>query len=402
MTVRGFLMAMVSFVAFLLFLGNQSIHAEKVRGVTDNTITIGSICDMTGPANAILGALGMGGGIRNCFRQINDEGGINGRKVKLVMEDDRYSIPGALSGFKKLFYKDRMLALCGVSGTPQTTALLPNIMDKKVPVITISLVERMVTPYKRYIFIPSCSYEDHIKVLVDYIMQELKAKNPRIALVSLDSVDFRRAALAATKKGGKKYGFDVVAVDVVPLGAIDATTQVLHLKRVKADHIIVHCNIGSAVAFLRDARKYSLKAKFFGGYYSCDEDVVKLVGKAANNLWGVHTFSSWFEDNPGMKNLRGATMGYEPKPKTRNRFYVQGWVMASICAEGMRKAGKDLNHETLVDALEKFKDFDTQGLTAPITYSSTSHKPKEYTRVYKANVEKGVLEPVTDWRKPSY
>ena len=88
-----------------MFLNDFDSQAEEVRGVRDDTIKIGTIMDMTGPAADNLMPYAIG--VRNYFKYINDKGGINGRKVKVIVEDDRYTIPMAMAAFKKLVFKDK-------------------------------------------------------------------------------------------------------------------------------------------------------------------------------------------------------------------------------------------------------------------------------------------------------
>ena len=102
------LLAVVVSVFVLALFSSVASYAEKVRGVTGDTVKIGLIGDMTGPVTAVI--VPMANGIKNYFKNINAQGGIHGRKVKVIHEDDRYSIPLTFAAFKKLVYKDKVLA----------------------------------------------------------------------------------------------------------------------------------------------------------------------------------------------------------------------------------------------------------------------------------------------------
>ncbi|KAF0120891.1 MAG: amino acid/amide ABC transporter substrate-binding protein HAAT family, partial [bacterium] len=143
------LILVVMLLVSILFISNFSSQAKEVRGVTDDTIKIGIIMDMTGPVADNLMPYAIG--VRNYFKYINDKGGINGRKVDVIVEDDRYSIPMAVAAFKKLVFKDRILAIIGLA-SPQTTALLSQIEKNKLSTITYSNMRTMTTPFRRYIF----------------------------------------------------------------------------------------------------------------------------------------------------------------------------------------------------------------------------------------------------------
>jgi len=402
MNKRSLLITIIMVFSVFVLLVNNPSHAEKVRGVSDSTVTIGLIMPMTGPIAPTEGALGVAGASRNYFRYINEKGGINGRKMKAIIHDCRFTIPGAVAGFKRLIFKENAFAIF-LPGTGQTVALTNHIMKREVPAITASLSETVITPVdkKRYIFIPCASYQDQIKILIDYIMKDLKAKNPRIALATLE-IEYGKVGLAAAKKRLKEYGLKLVDLEIMPLGALDASTPVLNIKRAKADFVIVHLDISTAIPFIRDAKKYRLTAMMLGDYYSCDQDIIKAAGSGAKNYMGSHTFNSWYDDTPAMAELRDITMRYEPRsPKTRNRYYIQGWVMSTILAEGIKRAGKGLTPKSMIKAMESLRDFDTNGLSGPITYTPTNHKAGEYSRLFKADVEKGRMVPISGWRKPS-
>lgn len=77
-----------------------------------------------------------------------------------------------------------------------------------------------------------------------------------------------------------------------------------------------------------------------------------------------------------------------------------GWMSTMIMAEAMKRAGRELDGESFINAMETIKDFGGDGIGSPITYTPTSHKGSDYCRLYKADVEKGLLISVTGWRKP--
>jgi branched-chain amino acid transport system substrate-binding protein len=111
--------------------------------------------------------------MRNYYRNQNEQGGIHGRKVKLIVEDTRYPIPLSSAAFKKLLYRDKVFALFGPDGTGQTMVLKGQIEKLKVPSIGISVAKTIVQPTQRYIFIAATPYEDQISVMFDYLMNVL-------------------------------------------------------------------------------------------------------------------------------------------------------------------------------------------------------------------------------------
>ncbi|MFH1625890.1 MAG: ABC transporter substrate-binding protein, partial [Pseudomonadota bacterium] len=338
-------------------------------------------------------------GIVTYFKHVNSIGGIHGRKVKMILEDDRYAIPPAIAAFKKLVFKDQMFATFGPSQTGAVAALFSQIEKERLVTFPPGHSERLITPHKRYIFMPGASYADQIKVIFDYIMGKSKTEEPRIAIVRFD-LEYGKVGLNAAEKRAKFYNTKLVSDVILAPGALEATSQVLTLKRDKASCVILHGNPSMAVSILRDARKLGFKARFIGTLGCTDNTVVEMAGKAAESYIGTHYFASWYDDVPGIERIKEVTRTYYPDTKPRSQFYTMGWSVANIFKEGLERAGGNLTSETFVNALEGLKDFDTQGICGPVTYTGTSHKPNEYSKFFRADVDKGRLVSFPDWLKP--
>ena len=387
---------------FLILFSSISSYSTEVRGVTGDTINIGLIADMTGPVTAVT--VPMANGVKNYFRYINEQGGINGRKIRVFHEDDRYSVPNTFAAFKKLVYKDRILAAILITQTAGIAALMPHYQKEKLPIISVSTARVMTEPVKRYIFTVKDTYENGAKVGVDYIMKDLNAKNPVLGIVRLDNDSGKMGANGA-KEAAKHYGVKYHE-EAIPAGAIDSTSQVLNMKRAEADYVVMPGSDGTAITFLRDARKLGYKPKIFiGTLFSNSEFIVKTAGKGAENFICENPFASWGDKSPGMEKMMKITMQITKKYEVGEKQtvdYTLGWVKGMVFAEGMKRAGKNLNSESLIDGMESIKDFDTGGLTGLITYGPDDHKGGGFTRFLKADVSMGTLIPITGWRKPSF
>ena len=242
-------------------------------------------------------------------------------------------------------------------------------------------------------------YSEQVKVMFDYLINDMKVKDPKIAIVFSDNESGRNVRNAVVRYC-KYYKLNLIREEILNFGSIEASSQVLNLKRAKADHVFHLGTIGTSSALLREANKLGYKAIFFDTMYGCDKDTVKMVGKAAENFYGAHQFSPWHDKSQGMDELKAITLEYYPGSKPRNRFYTQSWVIGMIITEAIKRAGRDLNGETFIDAMETIENFDTKGLCGLISFGTKNHKALVYDRIYKADVEKKVMVPITGWRKP--
>ncbi|MDY6968833.1 MAG: ABC transporter substrate-binding protein [Spirochaetota bacterium] len=387
------LLLLLSFV-FFLFIFSSALSSKKIQPVTGNIAKIGAIMDQTGPASSL--GIPYTKAVRNYFHYINDNGGINGRKIKFVVEDDGYSIPRAFAAFKKLIFKDEVLTILACGGTGQNTALFPQIKKNRIPVNTVSWSWTMTSPVRRYIFTPGNDNKDEIKIIIDYIIHTLQPKDLRIAIVSPD-VEYGKSGVKVAQKRAKQYKVKLVQREILAPGAIDATSQILSLRKKKATHIINLSVGGPFLAFLRDAKRYGYFPIIFGSFHIVGDEVAKIAGNAAKNVYGAGAMGSWHDNTDGAKEIRKITFKYNPDIEPPNRYYIKGWITAKITHEGIKRAGKNLSNESFVDALETIKNLDMKALTGPISYSSKDHKGNNYARMYKADIAKGYFMPVTSW-----
>ena len=400
--VSKFTVISVLLTFMLLALSISSVYANDERGVTKDTIKFGQLIDLTGPVandgRPIYEA------IKTFYRHINDDGGIHGRKIKFIVEDDRYSVPAAMAAFKKLVFKDKVLYIQGPSGSSQMVALIGQAEKSRIPIISVTVGKKIIEPYKRFNFTMASLYKDQQAVIFDFIMNDLKAKNPRIAYLYPDT-EYGKRALEAARSSAERYGIKMVKEEVLNVGAIDASSAIMNLKRVSPDYVINQGVLMSVVTFIKDAKKFKFKSNYIGVYAACTEQPIKMFRGSEVTYYGNNCYSSWYENEPGVVNMRQLTLKYKPGTEEQylkhyTKLYTVGWLLSSIYVEGLKRAGRDLNAETLVDALETFREVGFGGLSGPITYTSKSHKANSYSKMYKADVEKGIFIPLGGWRKP--
>lgn len=372
-------------------------NAGEIRGVTERTIRMGTIGDLTGPIATSW--LAVADALRDYFRHVNDNGGIHGRHIINTFEDDRYTIPLALSSFKKLVYRDRVLLLMAASGVGHTHSIIPLAEKHKVPMIAQTNNYNYFHPVRKYIFTAIPFYEDQIKLIFEYIFEDLKSQNPAIALAYTDTAS-GHISRDTCRKMTKKYKPANYVEAIISVGAADVTSQILNVKRSKPDFVIIHGYTGSTSAFMRDAYKLKLKSNFIVIQYGCVDDVVRIAGIAAKDLMGTNCFNPWNDDSPGITKLRQTVMKYHPGTEWKNRNFTQGWFAGMLIHNGLKNAGRDLRPETVVEGLERIYNFDTGGICGIVSFGPDDHKPIDYSRFYKADVDKKQFVPISDWRKP--
>jgi branched-chain amino acid transport system substrate-binding protein len=375
------------FVLAIFFICLFAEPCFAARGVTKDSIKIGIINQKTGPASAL--GLPHSYGTIDYFEYINEQGGINGRKIVVIFEDDQFEAPKSVALFNKLIHRDQVLTITNCGGTNQTIANnIPNTTARE-----------FWEPYNPYLFSMGCTYEGQYQVMVDYIFNDLKAEKPRIGVVYAKK-EYGKMGLEATRERAKAYGADLACELVLPTGAVDASSQILALQQNNVDYVITCDILPPIVTFLKTAERYNYNPKaIFGFNWAADPSIVEACGNAAKNFIGANYVGSWTDNAPGINLMRELAKKYGRDLKLTS-LYLNGAGAGMIFVEAFKRAGKNLNPDTLKEAFETLRNFETGGIFPPVTYTSKSHTPPEMVKLFKADVPNKTLAPITDWRKP--
>ncbi len=379
----------------LIFIGGN-VFAGEAPGVTEDKITIGTISPLTGKI-AMVG-VPIANAIKDYFDYLNDQGGIHGRKLEVISEDGKYDPPQAIASLKKLIDRDKIFALASTSGTPITLALNPTITREKLPSMApIPAYGIFGLKSPKYLFSYGPYYAEQVVFNIEYILFTLGAKNPRIAFFYQDD-EFGKDGYRGFKAAVKEYRLNVVAKEKYTRGAIDISSQVLNIKRANPDFLIITAIPSHAIMLLKEANRQGLNIPIFSCANARLEAVIKVAGEAAANYYCAENIALPNETQiPGMAKLIEIRNKRNPESKIPPKYYVLSYVNALILGEGLKMAGKDLDREKLRDALESIQNFDTEGLTGPITFTPSDHCPLTTMRVVRADPKTGFYKAITDW-----
>lgn len=368
---------------------------EKVPGVTADTITIGAIGDFTGPQVATSAPKIQA--MNDYAKWINDKGGINGRKIVIKWEDDAWKTDKAIAAFRKL-NDEGIFALVGQAGSTQWTGLDPEIRAAKIPVIGPSQTTKMQSD-NPYTYNTMLSYDIQGPLLVQRAVSDFKGPGkPKIAILAPEgasSLEFENAI----KAEAAKEGATVVDSERVSYSVSDMAGPVTKIKQAGGDAVIWLANVTMMNLYLRDAARLGLNAKVYMAYPTVDPVVWETAGpEAAKNVVGLHPWSPIYEKGAGLEEMRQAAAKYNtPADITNSMNYINGWVPMMVFTEALKRAGKDVTRENFLKALESIQNFDTGGISGPISYGPGNHNGSSYGRFYSYDFSKKQLVPVSDW-----
>ncbi|HYM91483.1 MAG TPA: ABC transporter substrate-binding protein, partial [bacterium] len=288
----------------------------------------------------------------------------------------------------------------GISGwgTGDSILMKPQIETYGVPYIPASFHAGLLEPPNDWIWLIGPSYTDHMKALLDYAKRSYKGiGKPRVALAVHNS-DFGRSPVGPAREYGPKIGVEIVAVEEVPANAIDATSQLLNMKRYAPTHIIIQNVARPCAIVVRDARKLNINAQVLGIHYIGDELLFDLAGEAADGVIASTFVSNWFENVPGMALVHNINQTYHPGIIVRPLHYTQGIVHAMVWVEALKRA-QTPDRAGVAKALSGL-GMRTDGLTAPISYGANNRKGASAIKLLQADVKTRQFKLFVDWYAP--
>jgi len=336
-------------------------------GVTDKEIKVGGVVDLSGPIAFMGKAVARGAG--TYFKHINDQGGVQGRKINYLVEDDGYSPPKAVAAAKKLIDRDQVFCMFMVLGSAQSLAMYPLLEKAGVPLVQPATQNSHIAdPPKKYLFLADPNYVTQAKLAVEYALDDLKIKEPKVGMIYQDDEpghDYRDGV----KLTCKHYKLNLVADVSYKRGTVDFSSHVAKLKDAGADVVLMWTLVREPAGILKEAAKVEYKPVWITAVPSTDNMVLELAGDAAFSSKGFYGTGPVYllePDYPPAAELLKIWPKYNGDSKPS--FYDwYGWGSAKILVEGLKRAGANPTREGLIKALETFTDFKTE-VFGPITW----------------------------------
>ncbi len=355
----------------LAALTGSALAAEP--GITASEVTVGMWSPLTGPT-ALLGTSERDA-IEIAFGEINAAGGVNGRKLKLIVYDDGGSPQEALAAVRRLTDQDQVFALIAGSTSGSTLPVLPLIRRTQVPFIaSISSNNKLLQPFSRYVFRIYANETAQAENIVDYA---LKAGFKKPAII-YTSNDYGIGGEEVVAHRLKQDGLSLVARERYNQGDQDFGAQLLRIKQAGADGLFIWAFSAEAGIIARQAREVGLDVPLVGGGATATPLFPRAAGPAGIGFVAASTVANLPDSSntPAVAAYRAAlSRRYDgnPPPGRPSEYDLSGYAAAMVFAEALRRAGLEPTREGLVKALETFKDFDT-AVTFPVTFTETQHE----------------------------
>ncbi|MDR7463596.1 MAG: ABC transporter substrate-binding protein [Armatimonadota bacterium] len=376
--------------ASITLFGVSTIEAQE-RGVTPGEVVFGSSMPLSGPA-AYWG--GVGKGMDAYVRYLNDQGGIHGRKLRFVLQDDSYLPPRAVVNVRELVERFGVFAIVGTIGTANNFAIRDYIIASKVLWISPGADSSMWAGFrqKRYLFVTTFAYVHEAATLTRYATEKLGVKsvsvfyqNDLYGAKGLLGVKRAASALKGKVKLASAIPFEVTDTDV--------SSHALKLRGSEADAVVLYATPRHAALLVREMAKIGYRPRLLASLTLVDPIMFTLAGEA----WDEVYQTTWFPlpgHDPKVDETLQILIKYDPALRANPYNALGGVAWLEPFLEGLRRAGRDLTADRFVSAMETIRNWDGQVMRG-VTFGPDRRQGTN--RFYIVRAEKGRYLKLSDW-----
>lgn len=354
--------------------------AASAPGVTATEVKIGTSVPLTGPA-ANYGPISSGV-YKAYYNYINDQGGVNGRKINLILMDNGFDPAKSLATAKQMVEQDKVLAMVGVQGTLPNDAIYRYLNENKVPLFgTLTGAVQFNQPKDfPYIFQYQLSYGVEPTFIWKVISQKFPGKKIGVLY---ENDDFGKNLQQAFDKVADKS----LIVSEQPYEASDSdiSSQMQALKSAGSDVVVEFVLVKQAILAARFIHDSGWNAPQFISSNAFDPSALQLSADEYKNMMGLVTYPLVTDDsNPQVQTFKQIMSKYSPQvPLGPNA--MQAYGAAQLFIEILKRAGNDLTRDHLVQVAESIKDFKDMLVLGSVSISSTDHSPVSCVRLAEMN-----------------
>lgn len=365
--------------------------AAQNQGVSRAEVTLGTIQDLSGPL-ASYGKQARNGMLMR-FDEANEQGGVHGRKFKLLVEDSAYDPKKAVLAAQKLVNQDKIFAMVGHVGTAQNMAAIPVQFEKNViNFFPLTGAREMFDPPHRlkYAFLPT--YYDQVRIAAPRLVKQLERKKPCIIYQDDDA---GLEMLRGTEAGLKAVSLELVEKTSFKRGATDFSSQVARMKAASCDLVVLGTVIRETVGTIAEARKSGFNPVFVGTTAVYSELIPKLGGKTVDGL-----YATMAAQHPYLDESSQQIRFWANKFKTRfneepNVFSAYGYYIADSFIRAAQKAGPELSTDSFVKSMDSLIIPSDLFGSAEASFNPTKHQGSPYARL--SQLQDGRWKVVSDY-----
>ena len=381
-------------IAAALALGAAFASQAQVQGVSKTEILIGTIQDLSGPIAAFGKQARNGMQLR--VDEINEQGGIGGRKLKLLVEDSGYDPKRAVLAAQKLVNQDKIFLMAGHVGTAHNNAAMPVQFEKNViNFLPITAAREMYEPFHRLKYSFAATYYDQVRLALPRIVKDKAAK--KVCTLYQDD-EFGLEVLRGAEAALKAMNMELAEKTSYKRGATDFSSQVARMKAGGCEVVVLGTIIRETIGAIGESRKTGFNPTFLGTSASYTDLIHKLGGKPMDGFYSTMTAQQPYLDEASQP-LRFWANKYKTKfGEDPTVFSVYGYLIIDTFARAATKAGANLSTETFIKAMDTMT-LEPDMFGSPInTFTATKRLGNDLSRL--SQIVDGRWKVVSDYVKP--
>ncbi len=374
-----------------LFTVSTRVQAQNTTGVTEKEILIGSCSALEGPSH-FLGTETVTGA-KAYLDMINDAGGVDGRKLKLLTYDDSYDPAKTEACFNRLM-EQKVFALGFFVGTPTAVKYIPMAESNKIPLVGLFTgAQTLYVPLRHWVVNVRASYFDETREQIDGIWGTLGYK--KIGVIYPEDA-FGAAVLEGVKTALKTHGAEPIAVASYQRQTAQVGGAIDTVRAAHPDAVVVVGPANTVAPILRQSHAKGWKPLFLTVSFVGTDDLISEAGSDSDGVVITQVVPPYYLTELKTVALYRRTLTkYFPSAQP-NFVSLEGFVDAMVLVEGLKKAGKDLTREGLIRGIESIHELDLGlGPQLKLNYSAKEHKG--FDHVIPTVVRGGRGVPFTDW-----
>ena len=387
--------ALAAVVAALaaLTMGTGAAQAQQ-QGVSKTEIVVGSIQDLSGPIAGFGKQVRLGMMLR--VDEINEQGGINGRKIRLIVEDSGYDPKKAVLAAQKLVNQDKIFIMAAHIGTAQNNAAMPVQFEKNIiNFMPVTAAREMYEPFNRLKYSFAVPYYDQMKLMVPKMVKDKGAK--KVCAIYQDD-EFGLEVLRGAEDGLKGINVTLAEKTSYKRGATDFSSQVARMKAAGCDLVVLGTIIRETIGTIGESRKTGFNPTFIGSSAAYTDLIHKLGGPAMNGLYAAMGAQHPYLDEASQP-LRFWANKYKTKfNEDPTVFSVYGYGIIDAFAQAAAKAGANLTTDSFIKAMDTMKIAPDMFGSAEATYTPTKHLGSDASRL--SQIVDGRWKVISEYVKP--
>ncbi|MFN2548289.1 MAG: ABC transporter substrate-binding protein [Myxococcales bacterium] len=363
-------------------------------GVTDTEVVLGISAPLSGPA-AAWGSISMAA--EAWAKHVNAAGGVNGRKLRVIVKDDAYNPGQAVANVNEM--KDSVFALVLLLGTAVLNANKDTLAEAGLPTVwplgNPQVFAAQPKDKLKPVFMAYPDYADEAQFLV---AQAAKLEQTKKLAVFFQNDDYGKGGREGARAGAKKAGVEIAAEVPYEVADRELGTHALKLKESGADTVLLYSTATHGAGIVKEMAKVGYRPKIFASFTLGDRSVMyRLLG----DLWegAYYDVNEKPPGDPDADKIIAQLLQEEPKLKGRESFGLIGVTGMAVAVEGLKRAGRDLTREKFIAALETLNNYQPENLTAPIHWSAKQRHGLNTVRLMRAKkAADASFTPVSDWQ----